>query len=86
MASFLYLAFSYRKWIAVAFAILAVFSFYKWQVSKAYRQGQADAVAKIERANKAANEAADKGEAAALACHRKPGFRWNRETGKCVRI
>ena len=70
----------WQAWLVAA--VIALAGIYHWQaVNAAYDRGATDYKAKLEAANKASGEAADKGEAAVRAC--LPPRRWDRETGRC---
>jgi hypothetical protein len=70
----------WQAWLLAAIIAVAV-GYHRHAVNASYDRGAADYRAKIEAANKAAGEAADKGEAAVRAC--LPPRRWNREAGRC---
>lgn len=73
-------AIPWQAWLVAA--VIALAGLYHWHaVDAAYDRGAADYRSKIEAANKASGQAADKGEAAVRAC--QPPHRWNREAGRC---
>lgn len=70
----------WQAWLVAAILAVAV-GYHIHAVNASYEAGQADYRAKIEAANKASTDRADKGEAAVRAC--QPPRRWNREAGRC---
>lgn len=63
-------------------AVIAAAGLYHWRaVDAAYDRGAADYRAKVEAANKASTDKADRGEAAVRACQLP--MRWNRGAGRC---